>query len=453
MYRIGQFLILLILTSHIKAATITGHVLDAKTKETLVGANVYIKTNTQLHDISGFDGSFKIRNVPPGQYILVVSYISYATQEKKITVNSNSDNFSFEFKMEPATVSLNQVEVVSNYDRESGNYARNKEKVSDNVLNVLSAKTIQLLPDNTTASVLQRMSGVSVERTSSGEARYAIIRGMNKRYNYTLVNGVKIPSPNDKYRYVPMDMFPADLLERVEVIKSLTPAMEGDAIGGAINLVMKDAPNVLTFNAHAGTGFSELLTRREYSNFDKNVVSDKSPVDIHGATYQATPYDFTYKNFDYQTRKLPFNENVGLSFGNRFLKNKQLGIIVAGSYQNEYKGSDRIWFKPSNQPAPGNVPAFEDFYSRQYNTQSTRYGLHSKIDYEFNPNNKISLYNLFLKMDDIEYRESIDTSLSIGRNGVGTGNTYLLYRSEIQHQSIYNSTLQGEHTILGEFQS
>jgi outer membrane receptor for ferrienterochelin and colicin len=52
---------------------------------------------------------------------------------------------------------------------------------------------------------MQRVSGVSIERNSNGDGQYAILRGMDKRYNYTLVNGVKIPSPDNKYRYVPLD--------------------------------------------------------------------------------------------------------------------------------------------------------------------------------------------------------------------------------------------------------
>jgi len=57
----------------------------------------------------------------------------------------------------------------------------------------------------------------------------------NERYNNTLVTGVKIPSPDAKYRYFPMDLFPSDMLERLEVIKSLTPSMEADAVGGTMN--------------------------------------------------------------------------------------------------------------------------------------------------------------------------------------------------------------------------
>lgn len=448
-FKVFIFLFFTIQTGY--AAVFKGRVIDSETGEYLTGATIVDVTDKTIFSISGLDGTFIIKNLGAVTYQFEIRYIGYEKQTIPVTFRGNDEIKNIKIKLNPVSTTLEGISVVGSYDKESNMYARQREKTSENVLNVISARTIQLLPDNTTASVLQRMSGVSVERTSSGEARYAIIRGMDKRYNYTLVNGIKIPSPDNNYRYVPMDMFPSNLLDRLEVIKALTPAMEGDAIGGAMNLVMKDAPDVLTITANAGSGFSELLTERKYSNFNKSVVSNKSPADIHGPAYVATPYDFTYKNFDYKTQKLPFNEHLSFSIGNRFLKGNKLGIIVAGNYQNEYKGSDRIWFKPNNQPEPGNVPSFEDYYSRQYNKQSTRYGLHSKIDYAFNAKNKISFYNLYLKMIDVEYRATIDTSLSIGRDGVGTGNTYLKYRSKLQNQSIYNSTLQGEHTVTHNF--
>ena len=325
MYKIGKLLVLLLATTQIKAATITGHISDAKTKETLVGANVYIKTNTQLHDISGLDGSFKIKNISPGEYTLVISFISYATQEKEITVSSDADIINLDFRLEPEVLSLDQVEIVSNYNKESGNYARNKEKVSDNVLNVISANSIQLLPDITAAGVLQRVSGVTMQKTSnSGEAQYAIIRGMDKRYNYTLVNGIKIPSPDNKNRYVPMDIFPSELLSRIEVIKALTPEMEGDAVGGAMNLVLRDAPDKLLVKGNFSAGYNQLLLDRPFYEFDRKAVSLKSPSEIHGTDYVATPADFPIDNLKFNPVQPMPNMTGGLSIGNRFLKKKNL---------------------------------------------------------------------------------------------------------------------------------
>lgn len=95
-------------------------------------------------------------------------------------------------------VALDEVVVVASNPGRTEAGARGIERQAMNVVNVMSAKAIELSPDITVANVIQRMSGVTIERNSSGEGQYAILRGMDKRYNYTLVNGVKIPSPDNK---------------------------------------------------------------------------------------------------------------------------------------------------------------------------------------------------------------------------------------------------------------
>jgi TonB-dependent receptor len=442
-YLTKGFILLFILCCNINYAQLKGVVTDQKTKQPIVGATIFLSGT--LYAYSGFDGSYSINNIPEGTYTATCDFMGFASLKKNIEINKTTIVLNFEMKEEP--VLLSDVVVVGKVNKESDSYSLKREKESKNIINAISANTIKLLPDITTAGVLQRMSGVSLERTSTGDARYAIIRGMDQRYNYTLVNGIKIPSPNNKYRYVPMDMFPSELLERLEVIKALTPDMEADAIGGVMDLIMKNATDKLTINANVATGFSQFINENGYENFNKNVINSQSPAEINGSQYVATPNDFTYTNFDYKTKKLPLNTNLGFSIGNRFLKDKKLGVVVAASVQNQYKGSKNTWFKPENQPAPGNVPAFTDIYTRVYNTYQSRYGVHSKIDYNFNKKNKISLYNVYLNTEETQNRKTIDTSLSIGRSGVGTGNTYKLFRSRYNKQSIYNSTLQGEHQI------
>lgn len=87
---------------------------------------------------------------------------------------------------------------------------------------------------------------------------------MDKRYNYTLVNGVKIPSPDNKNRFVPLDIFPSEMLDRLEVTKSLTANLEGDGIGGAVNLVMKDAPSERQFTVNLSTGYNAMYLGRDF---------------------------------------------------------------------------------------------------------------------------------------------------------------------------------------------
>lgn len=429
-------------------AQISGKVIDKISGQPIIGASIKIVPSL-LETSSGFDGSYFFKKIVLGNYTIVCTYIGYETIEQPVKLIDNK--ITINFSLVEKQNELDEVVIFSNTDKESEKYSLKREKNSENVINTIGAKTIELLPDITTAGVLQRISGVSLERNSTGEARYAIIRGMDQRYNYTLVNGIKIPSPDNKYRYVPMDMFPSDLLERLDVIKAPTPDMEGDAIGGAMNLVMKNAKDKLSVQANLGSGFSQLFIDRNYSNFDKSVINNNSPSDLHGSNYSATPNDFTYKNFDYKTNKLPINSVGGISISDRFGKKKQFGAVVSASYQNTFKGSNNVWFKPENQPAPGNVPAFTDYYNRKYNSNIFRYGLHSKLDYIINSKNKLSFYTVYLKSEEAQFRQTIDTSLSIGRSGVGTGNTYKSYRSRMQKQSIYNNTLQGENRLTKNF--
>ncbi len=225
------------------AQTIKGRVADAITGEPLVGASVKLD-GTKFTTLVKLDGSFSFTKIPAGTYTVIVSYAGYKkpATENTITVTDNQTK-TVAISLEPVAMQLESVTISSGLGSEKG--ARRLEKLADPVINVLSAKTLQLLPDITVANAMQRVSGVTIEKSSNGEGRYPIIRGMEKRYINTLINSIKIPSPDNKNRFIPLDLFPSELLERLEVSKSLTPSMEGDAIGGTINLVMKDAQDSL----------------------------------------------------------------------------------------------------------------------------------------------------------------------------------------------------------------
>lgn len=382
------FVIFTIVTLRSGAAILKGRVLDAKDKEILTGAEVYVKSNNKIYDISGLDGTYAIKDLKPGNYTIVVSFISYETQEHEISIKNDSEELKMDFKMKPVSMDLGQVEVVGTSNTESAIHARSAEKRADNVVNVISAKSIDLLPDITAAGVLQRVSGVSMQKTAnSGEAQYAIIRGMDKRYNYTLINGIKIPSPDNKNRYVPMDIFPSELLAHIDVIKSLTPDMEGDAIGGVMNLQLKDAPQRMMVKASYSIGYNQLFLDRSFYQFDRQAVSLKSPSEVHDKDYLATSADFPTANLKFTPVQPMPNMTGGFSIGNRLLKSKKLGVIFSGSYQNTHSGANTIFFSPNSQPSEGTVPlqgnkpTFDNIQNRLYSTLQKRLGLHTKFDY------------------------------------------------------------------------
>ncbi len=420
--------------------TLRGKVNEIGTSEVIVGAKVVLE-GTEYRATTGLDGSFVIRNIASGNYEIVCSYITFETYRKPISINADSEIL---IELTAESIEIEGVEIVATRSMDSEASARATEKDAMNVLNVISAKEIEVSPDLTVANVVQRVSGVSLERNNNGDGQHAIVRGMDKRYNYTLVNGVKIPSPDPRNRYIPLDIFPSDLLDRLEVTKALTPNMEGDAIGGVMDMKMKNAPNHYTMNVNVGTGYNQMFFDRPFRSFDRSTTNKFSPRQQYGNDYAASTADFPLENIDFQdTRPMP-NQIYNMIIGNRFLNNK-LGVLVAGSYQNTYRGAESIFMQIFvNQE--DNTPYYERVQVRQFSTQQVRSGLHTKLDYRFNNKHKIDLYMAAVNMNDFETRSRIDTILAIGRGqGPGTGRIEIRERSRQRYQGIYNGTLQGTH--------
>jgi len=433
------------------AQTIKGKVFDTGSGEPLTGATIKIyQGDFKASTPAKLDGSYVFKGLHTGTYKIKANLVGYLdSKEYELTVKNTGENLTLNILLQNSSSQLNEVTITGQANKQTDQSARSLEQRSNTVENTLSQNTIQLLPDITVGDALQRVSGVTIQRSNTGEGRYAIIRGMDQHYNTTLVNGIQIPSPDDKYRFVPMDIFPSELLERLEVIKTLTPSMEGDAIGGTMNLVMKSAPDHFLLNVNAAAGYSLLFSDRPFSAFGHSGINDKSPAEMYGNDYTATYKDFTTSNLNYHNLSAPVNSQYGLTIGDRFFNNK-LGVILSASYQNFYRGSNSDYLVPNPQPVSngtiGNLPFFSDALSRQYSTQTSLTGINNKIDYVFNSKNKISLYNFYLHQDEYQTRITADTILGIQSAG-GVKQVNEEYRSESTTQSIYNGTLKGEHQL------
>jgi outer membrane cobalamin receptor len=432
---------LLISVSVSFAGPIKGKVIDKETKEPLVGANVTVK-NTKYGTSAGLDGSFVFKQLQPGVYQITAQYVGYESISKSITITEAKSSLEIDFALVEKSNYLQEAVVSAKNLGESDDFARKTEQKAESVINIIGAKAIELLPDVTVGNLLQRVSGVSVVRNSSGDGQYAIIRGMDKRYNYTAVNGVKIPSPDDKNRYVPMDIFPSNLLGRLEVVKALTPNMEGDAIGGAMNMVMKSVPDYLIISGTASGGYSQIFNSQDFMGFSKTTNVDPPSV-LHGLNYMAKPSDFSINTLQYKKVPTPINSLLSLSIGNRILNHK-LGFLFGGSYQSTYRGSKSSFFslngQPNADPKP-NTPIFESVQNRTYSNQQARLGLNLKFDYDFNRGNKISLYSLYMQLEDWQHRQMLSNQLTkFGDVGMNDRSVYRI-------QTINNYTLHGDHEI------
>ena len=436
------------------SATLKGVVVDASTKEQVIGAMVRIK-ELNISAVTNLEGIYIFKNIAPGTYTMECKFLGLKSISKNVTVSDANADVNIDFSMENASTLL-EVNVVGHQNNETELNARKSEHQSDYETNILSAQSIQLLPDITIANTLQRISGVTVERNSTGDGQFAIVRGMDKRYNYTTINGIKIPSPDNKNRYVPLNIFPADIVERIEVNKTLLPSMEADAIGGAVNLQLRNAPDYLMIKGTVAGGYNQINSQQPFQTYNADPINFKSPNQIHGTSYDALVSDFPKSTNNYSTIKVPINSTANIIIGDRFLNHK-LGVLVAASYQNVYKGTNEYFFEAASQPVAtnpdgsyigsglnrGNVPSFDFVDKRTLSTQLTTYAVHAKLDYQINNLNSLSFYTLYVQSRSQQVRYSEDTATAV--------NLGLLdheQRSVLTVQSIYNATLQGNHILL-----
>jgi len=438
------------------ASTISGYIFDKKVNEQLVGASVSLEPGG-FKASSMLNGKYQVNNVNPGSYKIKVSFIGYRPIDTTIEVKAGTD-VKLNFYMVSANSSLNEVVITAKGDKESDQYSKRAEQRANNVVNIVSANSIAISPDITVANVMARVSGVSVERGNTGDGQYAIIRGMDPRYNTTLINGIKIPSPDNKQRYVPLDIFPSDLIERIEVSKSLTPDMEGDASGGVINLVMKTAPDQLRVEGNLGAGYSQLFSNRSFLGFNTSTVNSKSPAEILGIGVPASITDFPYQNLITSSKKTPVNSNFSLTIGDRFL-DKKLGVIFSGSYQNTYAGNntsrlvENATLGPAQGPNAEMTQVFPDYLSRQYSSLTSRLGLVSNIDYKFNKDNSISLFGTYVQLNENRVRITDDLLLGNYSYHGYTGGFQESYETQTrqQLQSIYSAILHGDNKLAESF--
>lgn len=210
------------------ADIITGKVTDASGEAPLQGALVTIEELGRTVSSDRF-GAYRFNNIPAGDYTLSVSYVGADTVTADVSLSGTA---TVDLTLGGDVRYLDNVLVVGSSAAQAG--AINQQRASDALINVIDSDGLGNFPDTTVADSLSRVPGLSIEN-DQGEGRYVSIRGINTDLISATINGVRTPSPEDR-RGVLLDGVPSDLLDGIEVQKSLTPDVDADTIGGVINL-------------------------------------------------------------------------------------------------------------------------------------------------------------------------------------------------------------------------
>lgn len=429
-----------------QSGTIKGNVYDQISHDPLSGAYITLEL-TAFHQAADAKGNFELRNVPAGEYELIITTVGYTDTRRHIQLKAGEVQKVF-VGMSPGGRALEEVTVFGRSDREKETGSRDREKNAANMMNVISSQAMVRSPDINAANVLQRMSGVTIQRNNGGDEAYAIVRGMEPRYNNTLLNGTKIASPDSKNRYVQLGIIPSDILSSIEISKSLLPDMEGDATGGTINMVVKDAPDKASFKATGSIGYSQLYFNEHYVYFPTSGIQSQSPIQRNQAGYSAQPGDFSRSNLDFRSGQAPPTALAGFSFTHRYLKDK-LGFVLADNIQNQYYGniSSQAGTTPGNDTT-GKLQRTDANNFSQY-TQQLNNGLVVHFDFVFNARNKVNIDNFYLYSFLAQSRFNVDTALiGTGRVGPGTGQIHLDNQSQTQHLYVDNLRVSGQHYLF-----
>ncbi|ROQ21083.1 TonB-dependent receptor [Marinimicrobium koreense] len=215
---------------------ISGHVTDATGEFTFPDAEVRIE-GQRRREVTGRDGSFRFNNVPEGQYELVSEYGGAMPERVAVTVIAGETaEVSIRIGGGSEQDNANQLKGLLIDSQAAGQAAAiNRRRRAPSVIDVLSSDSVGNFPDQNVAEALQRAPGLSVQR-DQGEGRFVVIRGIDPSFNSTTINGMRIPGPEADSRAVNLDAISSDLVESVEITKAITPDMDGDAVGGNIEV-------------------------------------------------------------------------------------------------------------------------------------------------------------------------------------------------------------------------
>ncbi|MEM7637674.1 MAG: TonB-dependent receptor [Pseudomonadota bacterium] len=340
------------------AQVLSGKVTDTTGAAPLQGAIVSIVGTNRSTSTDRF-GEYRIANLPAGNYTVNVSYIG--TEEVSSTVTVPATGTTLDFTLGGEVRYLDNILVVGSAAAQAG--AINQQRASDSIISVVDSDGLGNFPDTTVADSLQRVPGLSVV-TDQGEGRYVSIRGINTDLIAASINGVRTPSPEDR-RGVLLDGVPSDLLDTIEVQKSLTPDVDADSLGGIINLK--------TISAFDRDG---QFVRAKIEGQWNEITEEISP--------KAT---LTYSNV--------FNDTFGVALS---LNYQDLRIEAHNNEIGEFGIDDTTGLFSPN----------DDFENRWYDLTRERLGLVANFDWRVDENTDLYLRTLFNEYKDDEVRNKFE---------------------------------------------
>lgn len=347
--------------------TISGTVKDGA-GAVLQGAQVVLQP-TAATVATDAQGNFSIPDVKPGTYTVTVSYVGFTASTSTIVVTAAQE------AKDDVTlaVSSNNQQVIVNANLVGDAIAINEQRTSANILNVTTDTQIQALPNQNVADAIGRLPGVTLQR-NEGEGQYVQIRGTEPRLSNTTIDGVVVPGPDPQVRQVDLDTIPAGIVGSIAINKTLSANQDGDAIGGSVDLRIKQATS-------------------DHPTLQITGIGGNTPI-AGGRT------SFT------------INSSAGMRFGPNTSQGKRFGVMLGYSYDENERGIDDV--EPVPDLDDSGATTFDKLYVQEYLYDRSRYGFAGSLDYKLGENSDLYAHGLFSNFRD--YGQKFAYQLKAGKD-------------------------------------
>lgn len=360
---------------------ISGKIMEGETKMPLLGASVVLfdgSDNIVKGVMTNGFGNFNITTNKQGAHKIEISFIGFETQNINIELDGSDKNIGT-INLQSSSFELEGITIKASLEEKQR--ALNTQRNADNIKNVVSSDLIGRFPDLNVAEALQRVPGVNIQR-NNGEGSTVTIRGTPQHFTSIQINGEQIPSvQQDGSRNEALDLIPADQLSMMEITKSPTPDMDGDAIGGVVNLRTPTARKYdLALRAETALGYN----------------------DISGKVNTINKVRLAKRFFK--------SDDVNMG---------KLGVILGGSYYNNNNSEDRTDANWDNLPKTiqqtgESTLVMDDYQYRTTQNKRTRTGFTGTLDYQFNDKNSIVFKYMYNKKEDEDVRNRLRFDMDRG---------------------------------------
>jgi outer membrane receptor protein involved in Fe transport len=431
-----------------KMGTVTGFVLDAMTGERVRQAHVQVETQPDFHTATNLDGQY-VLNLPPGIYKLRFSAENYHDSVLSDILLKSGET------LEVSTVMSNKstmvtVEVVEKVGAVATAEAMLTErKLAPGVSDTMSSEEIRKTVASDAAGAVEKVTGVSIV-----DEGYVYVRGLGERYSATMLNNALIPTTEPERRVVPLDLFPASLIDNIKVLKTYTPDLPGEFAGGLVQMQTIEFPTKRIFQAGVSYGFNSRTTvdrfesyrggARDFWGFDDGTRSLPSVI----PEKRLFPGSFTDAEFQQFGRSFPVNwepepeesarlvQTYSVTAGGTF---GRLGLVGAFTFTNKPQRYQEIQRYLVNSGG-GQALIFTNYPDFELGLESARMGAVMNAALRLNNSNKLLFRNTFTHDAEKETRRFS------GLNG-GIDTVIQAERLRWIERGLFSSGVEGEHAV------